>query len=180
MKQAKDIPLDPLLYQRFLKYLELDESLGCLLWRASLTVDGYGQLTFQGKTYRTHRIAYCFGHNVMNLPEGYELDHTCHTVTCSGGATCLHRRCCELTHLEAVTPRVNNLRGRSPDLVRARRLTTVCIHGHAKVGENLFIQMQGNGWLRQRCRICWEATIKRATQARKERKRLRRNEGGGA
>lgn len=51
------------------------------------------------------------------IPEGLELDHLCRV-----------RTCVEVTHLEPVTHRENDLRGESPAI--KRHLTGICVRGH--------------------------------------------------
>jgi hypothetical protein len=121
---------------------------GCLLWMGTIehgARGGYGKIAWQGRVYSAHRVSYCLHHNVVNLPEGFVIDHLC----------CV-RPCVEWSHLEAVTVSVNTLRGRSPQLTRERRLRTHCPKGHALLGDNLIVQQQRKG-IRQRCRICKNA-----------------------
>src|SRR5205807_709303 len=51
---------------------------------------------------------------------------------------CIHRGCVELTHLEAVTPRVNLMRGKT--LTRSKAEQTKCIYGHPFDLLNTYIQ----------------------------------------
>lgn len=163
MQKAKDVPLDEVLEDAFWVRTQRDEETGCLLWMGYIDSEGYARVSYRGKTYPAHRVSYCLHHRIENLPDGFELDHLC----------CV-RPCVDWTHLEAVTPSVNNLRGRSPQLMRERRLRTYCPRGHALSGENLLIEQQAGGYLRQRCRECW----RQQTKARGQRFRLRKRQSG--
>lgn len=83
----------------------------CWLWKASQYKSGYGQFANEP----AHRIAYKLASGPIG--EGLEIDHLCRNKLCVNPA-----------HLEAVPPRVNNLRGNSFAAVNARR--THCPSGH--------------------------------------------------
>jgi hypothetical protein len=158
----KDIPLTPELERAFWQRVQRDEETGCLFWIGTYDREGYGRYTYEGKNYRAHRIAYCLHHRVANLPEGYVPDHLCRIPPCV-----------EWSHLEAVTRRENIMRGASPALARARRLRTHCRAGHALTGENLLLETQGKGWIRQRCRICWRVQTNARGKRWRERQRMK-------
>lgn len=76
---------------------------GCWIWTASRDKDDYGQVAVglgKGRIKRAHRVAYELYTGEV-IPEGMELDHTCHI-----------RRCVNVDHLEVVTRQENmkNLR----------------------------------------------------------------------
>lgn len=77
---------------------------GCLSWTGATTPKGYGRIVVAGRWWLVHRLLYALLHG--DPPEGYEVDHTCHSDACAPGV-CPHRRCLEPTHLEAVDPREN-------------------------------------------------------------------------
>jgi len=53
---------------------------GCRVWMLAPDRDGYTRVTFQGKRYGSHRLAYeAF---VGEIPDGYELHHECMTPSC--------------------------------------------------------------------------------------------------
>jgi hypothetical protein len=88
---------------------------GCLIWMAAVSDRGYGVFSVAGKMLPAHR----FSHEVFvgEIPEGYQVDHLCR-----------RRRCVEPMHLQAVTPRINTLRGMG---VTARNATaSKCPQGH--------------------------------------------------
>lgn len=70
------------------------------------------------------------------VPEGMELDHLCR-----------NRACVNPAHLEAVSRRVNQLRGLSISAKNARK--THCVHGHPLTGENVY-EWRGSRY----CRAC--------------------------
>lgn len=136
--------------ERIHHYYIVDTDTGCWMWTGAINHHGYGMFNVPEGLRRAHRVMYEL--MVGPIPEGEEIDHTCHTddPTCWGGATCPHRRCCNPEHLEAVTPRENQLRGNGVGGMNARK--THCPQGHPYDEENTFI-VRGS----RRCRICQEA-----------------------
>lgn len=137
-----------------LQRIEIDPVSQCWIWIGYLSKSprssGYGLL---GKRY-AHRLS--FQVFVGAIPDGYEIDHLCHSynLDCPGGA-CLHRRCVNPSHLEPVTRQVNLLRGRTFAAVNAAK--THCPQGHPYSGGNLVIHNGG----RRRCRQCHNDTQRR-------------------
>lgn len=79
----------------------------CWHWQGTVSVHGYGVWM----KFPAHRYAYTLQHGPV--PD-LVIDHACHVPTkCSGGPSCLHRRCVNPTHLEAVPQHVNVSRERS-------------------------------------------------------------------
>lgn len=112
------------------------EASGCWAWIASLD-SGYG-VYFPAHTEkrRAHRVAY--EALVGPVPAGLQLDHLCR-----------NRSCVNPAHLEAVSGRMNVLRGKpSPPLVNAQR--TDCSRGHMLSGRNLYRTPDG----RRHCKTC--------------------------
>jgi hypothetical protein len=106
----------------------------CWLWTAARFRGGYGQFRMDRKIVSAHRIAYALVKGP--IPEGLHIDHICRV-----------RHCVNPDHLEAVTKRVNTLRGISPIAIAARK--THCPQGHAYNDENTNLY-QG----RRYCRPC--------------------------
>lgn len=83
----------------------------CILWTGALSSDGYGSvagLVWMGY-YRAHRFSWFLANGPV--PEGLELDHTCHTSDAECEPTdCRHRRCINPDHLEVVTHAENTRR----------------------------------------------------------------------
>lgn len=71
----------------------VDSPTGCRIWVGSKT-NGYGQMRTQGKAWLAHRLAYTL--EVGPIPEGMDLDHTCHI-----------RSCIRVSHLRIVTRKQN-------------------------------------------------------------------------
>lgn len=85
----------------------------CVLWTGVLTVDGYARIGSSSWGEATaHRFSWSLVHGP--IPEGFQLDHLCHTRdrTCDPG-NCLHRRCINPDHLELVTHAENTRRSRT-------------------------------------------------------------------
>lgn len=119
---------------RSLLALVVLEENGCCRWTGYVDREGYGRVVFQGKDYLAHRFFY--QHFVEPVPSGLVLDHLCR-----------NRACVNCSHLEAVTDRVNILRGNTRAAMQLTR--THCPRGHPYSGENLRIS-QG----KRQCREC--------------------------
>jgi hypothetical protein len=157
------VDLSPRLVERFWQCV--DKSAGpdkCWPWQREINRNGYGRFRVGKPPMRrrlmAHRVAYLitFG----EIPEGLELDHLCHTrdKSCTGGNSCLHRRCANPTHSEPVTGVENSLRGQSFAAVNARK--THCPRGHEYAPENTYRYDGG-----RHCRTCEIAKSRRRTIA---------------
>lgn len=134
----------------------VDRTGDCWPWLRGVTSQGYGEIRVSGREVHTHRLAYelCIG----PIPTGYTIDHTCHNTdpSCPGGPTCLHRRCCNPAHLEAVTRAENTLRGKGVSAVCARK--TACKRGHDFTVANTIWNKNGS----RKCRTCRNALRRKA------------------
>lgn len=133
---------------------KVDRSAGlnaCWPFTATLDAQGYGHIRLAGKGSRTigaHRAAFLLANPGVTPPEA--VDHVCHDPkVCAGGPTCLHRRCCNPTHLAASTFVENSSVGRQS----TRRLTH-CINDHEFTPENTYTYVNARGTLTRRCRAC--------------------------
>lgn len=131
--------------ERFLPKFERLSDSECWMWSAHRDRGGYGQFSVGGRLRRAHRVAYELF--VGPIPEGRQIDHTCHDPqTCAGGRSCPHRACVNPAHLQPVTNRENVLRGIGPTAVNAAK--THCNHGHSL--EDAYIERDGG----RNCRHC--------------------------
>ena len=112
-------------------------TIDCWIWQAG-TTDGYGRFN---KKY-SHRISYELYNG--KIPEGLELDHLCR-----------NRLCVNPNHLEAVTHRVNILRGNGISAKHAKK--THCPQGHEYSGNNLYVKPNGS----RGCRECHKTEERR-------------------
>lgn len=126
---------------------------GCVIWTGG-TSDGYAVISVSSLDRVAHRALYEI--LLGPVPEGMELDHTCHTeaLDCPGGQ-CIHRRCINPHHLEPVTSEENKRRGRSP--MAANALKTHCPHGHEYSEDNTYQKPNGHRICRECRRIQYQA-----------------------
>ena len=109
---------------------------GCWEWMATLDRAGYGRFWLKGtRQVFAHRFAYELVKG--KIPEGLQIDHLCR-----------EHKCVNPDHLEAVTSRVNLLRGIGIPAREAQQ--TACIHGHSFTPENTYLDRQGH----RSCNIC--------------------------
>jgi hypothetical protein len=104
--------------QRFLSKIMTEPNSGCWLWTDVPTKDGYGMMGVggrKGKKLYAHRISYTLYKGT--IPPRYEPDHLCRNRACSNP-----------DHLEAVTRRINLLRGMGASARHAAK--TMCLRGH--------------------------------------------------
>lgn len=102
----------------------------CWMWLGGAQ-KGYGYFQFTDISgnqckVQSHRQAYIliFG-ELESYADGIELDHVCHTSTCTLSDDCPHRRCCNPYHLKPG----NLMDNRAPGRVY-RRQRTHCRAGH--------------------------------------------------
>lgn len=127
----------------------------CWTWTGNLS-KGYGVFYVgrrpgrHDKSMHAHRWAYEDAHGPV--PDGLELDHLCRVPACvkaiangQGPA-----------HLEAVTHRVNMLRGET--VAAANAAKTHCPQGHPYEGDNVSVETSGS----RRCLTCKREQMRRA------------------
>lgn len=151
---------------RFWRCVQVDPD-GCWTWTALLTELGYGRFSVNKRNHPAHRWLYEYLRGP--LPRSLDVDHLCHNADpdCRGGSTCLHRRCVNPAHLEAVSRRENTLRGKAIPAINARK--THCPRGHA------YDVIEPN---RRGCSVCIKAHNVAGAIRRRER-RERRNAAQG-
>lgn len=130
----------------------------CWPWTGSLKNSGHGNFVWPGGTL-AHRFSYEIG--VGPIPEGMELDHTCHSndPTCNEANRCIHRRCVNPAHLEPVT-HAENVRRRhdlseqaSATVGALQRAKTHCPQNHEYTEANTYVDKRGS----RNCRACARA-----------------------
>lgn len=123
----------------------------CWVWTASLGAGGYGKIwaTKKAFVWTAHRLSYDIAFGLPSDPT-LVLDHLCR-----------NRRCVNPGHLEAVTQRMNTLRGSSPSARQARQ--SHCKNGHEFTPENTY-RWRGQPLMRK-CRICRTEYLRRRRTA---------------
>lgn len=138
-------------FYRFSEKVKVDPS-GCLIWIGA-TSKGYGKATIKGKNRYAHRLSYRYYVGV--IPDGFTLDHLCRNTLCVAPS-----------HLEAVTSKVNILRGVGPAAVNSRK--THCPLGHSLDDEkNLFSSALKLG--QRVCLICQRRRVSESYFRKKSR-----------
>lgn len=114
----------------------------CWLWVGSTGRGGYGRFWIPARGEQPRHIVtahrFIYEQSVGPIPDGLELDHLCRRPSCVNPS-----------HLEAVTPRENTLRGTGPGGLNARK--THCHNGHPFDQVNTYPRPHGAG---RDCRIC--------------------------
>jgi hypothetical protein len=133
-------------------------STDCILWQGAVNDDGYPR-TRRGYV---HRLVWIAEHG--EIPDGMQVDHSCHNATgCHGGSACHHRRCINVAHLQLVTSRVNNLLKLAP-VGWEERILTHCLRNHPREDWNTYF---GEG--RRRCLSCRREDARRQSARKKAR-----------
>lgn len=147
---------------RFLGYT--DRSGGpnaCWLWTGTVEETGYGDIFVNGgkpRLQKVHRWAYAYF--VGPIPDGLEVDHTCHTKECpTPGWGDPHRKCANPRHLEAVDHSTNVNRSQAPEATHAyyeeyREDVTHCPKGHEFTPANTQWRIIKKGYRTRRCAQC--------------------------
>lgn len=149
MKTRNTLPLKASMFserdrQKFLSKTRAVPS-GCVEWAGGVDARGYGHFYLDGRTLFAHRVALILaGRGPI---DGYVIDHLCR-----------NRRCVRPDHLEAVSDRVNILRGSGPSA--AHSVKTHCSQGHPFDEQNTYMRVR-NGRLVRGCRACNHAAVAR-------------------
>jgi len=145
MNQENLVPVGDRIAEKT-RYMET----GCHVWLGHKLPAGYGTIKHDGKKQYVHRV-------VWELANGFlgdlTIDHLCKNTSCVN-----------LEHMEAVSQKVNTLRGDSPVSRNARK--THCKRGHEFTRENTLTVKTPYGTGRQ-CRICSRMRSRRKYEKRR-------------
>lgn len=123
------VPLEPLSEEesrRFWARVSLPHpGTGCMVWTGQRHGSGYGVYPYRGRYPRAHRVAYADAYG--SLPDELTVDHLCR-----------NRLCVRPDHLEAVTNRINVLRGVGATAKNFRK--THCNRGHEFTTANTYVR----------------------------------------
>lgn len=137
---------------RFWSHVDVRGPDECWPWTGRIHDNGYGTVRWNGKTDSPHRASYMIANG--SIPDDTVVDHTCHNgdPLCPSGKDCLHRRCTNPAHLEAVPFQTNVLRGNGRAAQNARK--TGCPQGHPYDEANTVVYRGG-----RYCRACQRAPV---------------------
>lgn len=133
----------------------------CWLWTGSRAQDGYGQIKFDGKYWRAHRLVKWL--TTGDLPE--VVMHLCDNPLC-----------CNPYHLKSGTT-LDNVRDCIAKGRRAKRYRRkeFCVRGHLQTPLNQRERMRGNHYIRE-CKNC---AIERQRENRRRRREQHQQEPAG-
>jgi hypothetical protein len=102
---------------------------GCWIWQGKPANNGYCRTSLGRGSSK--RVAHCVVYELLvgPIPEGFELDHLCHTKECPGGVTDKHRRCVRPDHLAPATRSENCKRGHTGEYATGLPQPVLCVHG---------------------------------------------------
>ncbi len=136
----------------------------CWLWTRFRRKYGHGTYYYRNSNVFAHRFTFAW--LVHPLPRGKkhgEIDHLCKNPPC-----------CNPLHLEFVPSGINVLRGSNPCAINARK--THCINGHLLDEANTYIEIDKNGTVGRKCRICGNARVQKFIDADPDRMRKYKRE----
>jgi len=112
--------------QRFCNNIsKVETEYGCLEWKLSCDTGGYGKVTFKGKKFGAHRIAFEIFHKRL-IVEGMCILHSCD-----------NRKCCNPIHLSEGTHQDN-----MTDMVLKNRQTRGETNASSKLTETQVLEIR--------------------------------------
>lgn len=130
---------------------QVNQVTGCWEWLKGKQSNGYGMLWDPDarKQVLAHRASYEFFKGVIQ--SGMVADHLCR-----------NHGCVNPEHLRVISQRENTLASGSQALAKKAVEATHCPRGHSYSGENLITYTGPNGRIYKRCRVCRQASGRKA------------------
>lgn len=123
----------------------------CREWFRAADPEGYGRVRYDGRNWLVHRLVYTL--TVAPVPNELDMDHVCRNPCC-----------CEVTHLQPISRRVNLLRGEG--LTAKHAFATHCPAGHLYDEKHTHAYGPEGRW--RRCRECNRAKQFECAERRKQ------------
>jgi len=160
MTPGKRFPMPRDLTERWLLRVEKEGHDGCWRWIGATWEKGYGKFTLPETQRRIGAHVWGYERFIGPVPDGMELDHTCHDPqVCRDASRCPHRSCVNPAHLEPVPHGENVRRGLAPHVNGAHNAAiTHCPRGHEYTPENTYYRKSRPG---RNCRACGAIVTKR-------------------
>lgn len=108
----------------------IEDENGCWIRQSNISKYGYSEIKADGRKHMGHRWVYKM---MVADPGELDLDHLCR-----------NRACVNPYHLDPVTKKVNNQRGKA--------MIVTCPRGHAYDDENTYRRRDNGGRICRRCR----------------------------
>lgn len=144
------------------KCLEQSQPYDCWIWQGCRDKNGYGTAWRDAARRATRVHRWMFELTEIPFRTNFVLDH----------AVCANPSCVNPTHLEQVTPQINTIRGRGPEVSRRRQLARIaCKYGHLYQPGSYRLLTSGQNAGKRFCLLCQQARRLTPEQLKQSRQR---------